>query len=273
MKDVECINFLQWALPKLQMRWEGFRKVRKQVCKRIQRRMRTLGITDPEDYRTYIETHDSEWKVLDGSCRVTISRFYRDRHLFEVLGERVLPTLASRLETQDGRALRIWSAGCSSGEEPYSMVIMWSLVLAQRFPGLAFYILATDAERAVLRRAERACYSRGSLKDLPADWVEVSFKKQGDLFCLREAYRAGVTFREHDVRTPLDDAPFNLVLCRNLAFTYFDPNMQRKVLRQLHNILEDGGVLVIGAHEQLPDESGLFEPWMPNLGIYRRAGN
>ena len=253
------------------MRWAGFRKVRGQVCKRIQRRMRALGITESGDYHAYIEAHNSEWIVLDSLCRVTISRFYRDRHVYEVLVQQVLPTLALQLQTQGASALRIWSAGCSCGEEPYSLAIMWQLNFAKQFPDLALQILATDIDKAVLRRAEQACYSHGSLKDLPGNWIEASFERHDDLFCLQQAIRSCVTFREHDVRTSVSVGPFDLILCRNLAFTYFDPEMQSMVLQHIYRGLKDKGVLVIGAHEHLPDEAGLFEPWLPNDGIYRKS--
>lgn len=75
MKDTECVEFLQWALPRLHMRWQGFRKVRGQVCKRIGRRIRELNLGEGADYRTYLESHPAEWSVLDDLCRITISRF------------------------------------------------------------------------------------------------------------------------------------------------------------------------------------------------------
>ncbi len=85
MKDPECIRFLQWALPQLHMRWPGFRKVRAQVCKRIGRRMTGLGLSEFSSYRSYLEETPEEWSTLDTLCRITISRFYRDRDVFEHL--------------------------------------------------------------------------------------------------------------------------------------------------------------------------------------------
>ena len=79
MKDDRCVGFLQWLLPQLHMRWQGFRKVRTQVCKRIQRRISELELTDVDAYRQYLLTHADEWRILDHSCRVTVSRFYRDK--------------------------------------------------------------------------------------------------------------------------------------------------------------------------------------------------
>ncbi|MGD8595209.1 MAG: chemotaxis protein CheR, partial [Gammaproteobacteria bacterium] len=92
MNDNECVQFLQWALPQLHMRWPGFRKVRAQVCKRIDRRLRQLAIEDIHTYKTYLHEHKLEWRVLDELCRITISRFYRDKAMFGFLTEHVLPT-------------------------------------------------------------------------------------------------------------------------------------------------------------------------------------
>ncbi|NNL07225.1 MAG: chemotaxis protein CheR, partial [Gammaproteobacteria bacterium] len=111
MHDDSCVRFLQWALPRLQKRWPGFRKVRRQVCKRIQRRITTLELADADDYRRYLQTNDREWPLLDHLCRVTVSRFYRDRVILEHVANDVLPQLA-RLALHTGdHALRGWSAG------------------------------------------------------------------------------------------------------------------------------------------------------------------
>ena len=85
MNDRECIGFLQWALPKMRMRWSGFRKVRGQVCKRVSRRMAVLALPDATAYRAYLEVTPDEWITLATLCRVTISRFYRDRGVFDHL--------------------------------------------------------------------------------------------------------------------------------------------------------------------------------------------
>ncbi|MFZ0469183.1 MAG: hypothetical protein WAL92_09705 [Thiogranum sp.] len=102
MDDHACIAFLQWALPKLHLRWAGFRKVRQQVCKRIGRRLRTLQMTDIAAYQAYLKHHREEWEVLDGMCRVTISRFFRDRGVFSSLQSLVLPELVHRTDERGG---------------------------------------------------------------------------------------------------------------------------------------------------------------------------
>ena len=82
VKDAECIHFLQWSLPRLGLRWAGFRRVRGQVCKRLRRRLAVLGLRDLWDYRALLETDAAEWRQLDGLCRVSISRFYRDQEVW-----------------------------------------------------------------------------------------------------------------------------------------------------------------------------------------------
>src|SRR5687767_6728995 len=117
--DAQCVGFLQWALPHVRMRWEGFRRVRRQVCRRIERRRRELGLDGLPAYRLYLEQHPDEWPVLDSLCRVTISRFYRDRGVFAFLEGEVLPAVAQGAVRDGRQALEAWSAGCASGEEPY----------------------------------------------------------------------------------------------------------------------------------------------------------
>jgi chemotaxis protein methyltransferase CheR len=141
--DTECTAFLQRALPLRDLRWPGFRKVRRQVCKRLKRRMEQLGITDFTTYRARLESDPGEWLVFDECCHITISRFFRDRGVFEVLRKRVLPDIAARAR-REGRAGRIRSAGCASGEEPYTLKILWDLEVMCSYPGVPVSILATE---------------------------------------------------------------------------------------------------------------------------------
>ena len=111
MEDDVCISFLRWLLPQLQMRYSGFRKVRKQVCKRIQRRITQLNLSDAMSYQHYLDTHPDEWFVVDKLCRVTISRFYRDRVVLEHISKEVLPELAQTTVASGKTIIRGWSAG------------------------------------------------------------------------------------------------------------------------------------------------------------------
>lgn len=274
MKDERCVGFLQWALPRLGMRWEGFRKPRDQVCKRVARRMAELGITSCEGYRARLEAEPGEWAVLDSLCRVTISRFYRDRGVFDHLRGTALPALARSLEP--GGTLRAWSAGCASGEEPYTLSLIWALDLGEGSPGVGLRVVATDAEPDVLARARRACYPRGTLDELPDRWVEEAFDRADDEdaddpFCLRDRYTRPVELRREDIRDFMPAGPFHLVLCRNLVFTYFRMELQRRLLRGILERIPPDGALILGAHEELPDGEWPLERWGDAEPVYRRT--
>lgn len=270
MKDVDCVAFLQWALPRLRMRWSGFRKVRKRVCRRIARRLAELGLPDLDAYRTRLARDPREWPVLDRLCRVVISRFYRDKLVFARLAEQVLPALAARSRAGGGDRLRCWSVGSASGEEPYTLAILWQAHLAPRFPGLRLHVLGTEVEPELLQRSERACYATGTVRNLPAPLREQAFDRRADLYCLRPQYRRLVEFRRQDVRDRMPDGPFELILCRNLVFTYLDDAWQRQILEQLLARLVPGGWLVLGVRERLPAGAPDLVEVSQRLGLYRK---
>ncbi|AEI64088.1 CheR family methyltransferase [Corallococcus macrosporus] len=263
MTDRECVELLQWAAPRLRLRWEGFRRVRGQVCKRIGRRLKALGLPDAGAYRARLEAEPSEWGVLDALCRVSISRFYRDAQVFEVLRQDLLPARLQSLFAGGDATLRVWSAGCASGEEPYTLSVLFRLGLQPRFPAARLALVATDADEGLLARALRGCYPRGALRELPPEWAERAFPGTGDEPCLAAEYREGLDFLQQDLRARMPDGPFHLVLCRNVAFTYFAPPLQREVLARLVARLVPGGLLVIGGHESLPEG---------DFGLTRAAG-
>jgi chemotaxis protein methyltransferase CheR len=271
VQDRECVAFLQWALPRLGRPWAGFRKVRNQVCRRIERRRRALALPDLAAYRDYLEHHPQEWRALDDLCPITISCFYRDTAMWEVLAAGVLPELAHHAVARGARALHAASLGCASGEEPYTLMLAWQFAVAPQFPGLQLAITATDVVEAVLERACVGCYPGTSLKLLPPAWREHGFERIGERWCLRARFREGLTFLRQDLRTALPEGKFDLVLCRNLAFTYFDAPTQRAILARLLASLQPGGALAIGRREQLPAGTNTLASWpdAARRGIFR----
>ncbi len=165
MNDKDCIAFLQWALPQIELRWPGFRKVRNQVCKRLRARMRDLGLDDYAAYRARLKADPSEWQIFDKYCHITISRFFRDRGIFEVVRRVVLPDVAARAK-REARTAEVWSAGCASGEEPYTVKILWDVEIARAYPGVPLSIVATDVDDAMLTRALEGCFEATSLHEL-----------------------------------------------------------------------------------------------------------
>jgi chemotaxis protein methyltransferase CheR len=269
--DRRCAEFLQWALPRLGLRWAGFRTVRRQVCRRLRRRLVELELTDLDAYREHLEAHPGEWSVLDSLTPITIARFYRDAAVFAALEHAVLPALAAAAEADGRDRLRAWSAGCASGEEAYTLVLVWQETLAVRFPALRLEVLATDVDPAMLRRAREATYDASSLSDLPAHMRHRGFTRRGAGNVLRPEYRKLASICRHDLRDPPPAEPFDLVLCRNVAFTYLAADGQRTALARLTRALRPGGALTIGLHESLPEPHDGLAPWPATRAIFRRA--
>jgi chemotaxis protein methyltransferase CheR len=270
MKDEQCVRFLQWALPQLHMRWPGFCKVRKQVCKRVDARMRNLRLAGIDEYEAYLQDHADEWVELDALCRITISRFYRDQGVFVTLQQRVLPALAQQALERGDTRLRVWSAGCGSGEEPYTLAVLWATELQSKFPRVSIDIVATDADPNMMRRAGDACYKFGTLKNMPESWLNRAFELERDNYCLKPEYKRCVQLLEQDIRQERPGRRFDLVLCRNLVFTYFDEALQLEHLKRIVNAMHDGASLVIGIHENLPEGAEGLSVWFDEQRIYRK---
>lgn len=253
MHQEDCAAFLKLAMPRLGLSWRAFKHCHRQVCKRLSRRLNELGLPNYAAYRDYVFDHETEWEVIDACCRVTVSRFYRDADVFDRITFDVLPRLGRAALKRGGSAVRAWSAGCGAGEEPFSVALAWHFRPAARFPGLRLEIVATEIDDTQLTRARGGCYRQTSLRELPIDWVKAAFLSSEALHCLRSECQQGVAFLRQDIRANAPNGPFDLILCRNVAFTYFDPAQQRAVSAMLVRELASGGVLIIGRHEHLPD--------------------
>lgn len=277
MSDDRYAAFLQWALPRLKKRWAGYRKVQGQVKSRLADRLQELDLRSLDAYRDCLETHPDEWDRLDAMCRITVSRFYRDSEVFDRLRDDILPSVAKEHLSREGSPLRAWSVGAASGEEPYTLRILWRHALRDRVGGRALHVTASEAQAHMLRRARRGCYQRGTLKDLPESWIDRAFLydptlaqgKHAEPYCLRPVYRRHVTWRQEDIRTSMPDGSFSLLCCRNLVFTYFDAALQQECLQQLLNRLRPGGVLVLGEGETLPEGDWSLAPIEDRLPLYR----
>jgi chemotaxis protein methyltransferase CheR len=235
----EATALLIWAAPRLGLRWTGFSHLRRQVCRRISKRAQVLGISSFDEYRTRLESDSNELAVLDSLCFVTISRFYRDAPTFDAL--------RAYFDEIEG-PIRVWSAGCASGEEPYSVAMLSPRVS----------VIATDRDDVVLARAATATYGESSLRELPFE-----LRSNFDDGVVKSEIRAQVQFERADVRTFEPDAPLHAVLCRNCVFTYFDEPTQHAFAERVAKLLVPGGVLVVGKGERAPS------PFEGDAMIYR----
>jgi chemotaxis protein methyltransferase CheR len=269
MTDSECIAFLQWALPHLHLRWPGFRRVRSQVCKRLSGRLRILELSGIDAYRTYLAEHSTEWAHLDSLCRISISRFYRDRSVFDYLQASAMPRLAAQASRHAERRFPAWCIGCAAGEEVYTLRLLWE-PLQQDFPEVDLRILGTDVDVHQIKRAGIACYPESALRELPDRLRQQAFEKKDGELCLLEQFKDRVEFRVQDIRREVPSETFSLILCRNVVFTYFAEEEQIAVLKTVHTSLITGGLLVLGKHELVPASVPGFRTVLPRLPIYQR---
>ncbi len=156
------------------------------------------------------------------------------------------------------------------GEEAYSLVLIWYMTVGINFPQLALQVTGSDIDEVLLQRAMRGCYSYGSVKALPETWLKSAFTQNKNEYCLESETRNKVSFIKRDIREKLDTGPFHIVFCRNMAFTYFDISLQLEILQHIRDKLVDGGALIIGGHERLPDGFCGFEQWSKQRAIFRK---
>jgi chemotaxis protein methyltransferase CheR len=243
------------------------------VCRRVAARAGELGLTDRQAYEARLASDPSEREALYRLCFVTISRFYRDRRTYDVLRDVVLPSLASAVDASG--CLDVWSAGCASGEEPFSVAILWRVDVGPKFPNVSLRIVATDFDETVLARALRGELRESSLRETPQHWREAAFEpgEQPGVLVVREELRRDVRFVRADIRTFLPEHRPHLVLARNSVFTYFDATAQADFVRRVAEHIVPNGYLVVGARERLGDANDpkrAFEPCTEAPGVYRR---
>jgi chemotaxis protein methyltransferase CheR len=230
--------------------WEGFRKVRKGVKKRVRRHMQMAGCTGIDTYLDLLKGNAEAFNECQRCLTVTISRFFRDRRLWDHLRSRVLPGLIKRYPDR----LAAWSAGCANGEEPYTLAMVWEELAAPLTPAPTLEILATDAEPACILRAETGRYPQSSFKEMPEGIMNRWFRRvPGGRQRQIDAYlRRRVRWQ---VRHLLEDPPtgrFQLILLRNNLLTYYRGPEMIAALERITAALTKGGALVVGSHERPP---------------------
>jgi chemotaxis methyl-accepting protein methylase len=258
-------EFLKEVAPLLGLHGRAFR--RRGIKRRLERRMAGIGVSGFGQYLSRVKEDLDERNHLAEIFTVTISRFFRDREVFARIGASVIPSI---LEKGRGE-LRAWSIGCASGEEPYSLAILWKEKFQDQWPAVRFVILATDIDEGLLNRAQQGRYKGSSVREVPEDLRGNAFRLENGFFVLNEAIRQSVQFKRHDMQ---EEDPFpgmDVIFCRNLAFTYFSKERQRVVLKKISVSLKEGGYLCIGKTENLPlTYPTLFIPIYPREKIYQK---
>jgi two-component system, chemotaxis family, CheB/CheR fusion protein len=240
------------------------------IIRRIQRRMVATGRSSLQDYLWSVERDPEEMQRLGNSLLINVTEFFRDPELFEEFRTRILPATIGEARRRD-RTLRIWSAGCATGEEAYSLAIVIADLLGAELHTWTVRIFATDLDADAIAFARRGIYPAATVAQLPPDIVARHFLALDGEYEVRKHIRAMTVFGEHDLARRPPFPRIDLALCRNVLI-YFTPDLQRRALRLFAFSLRDGGWLALGKAETasaLPDS---FEVDDPRLKIYRRRG-
>jgi two-component system CheB/CheR fusion protein len=221
------------------------------------------------DYMDYIKAHPEEEQRLVADFLIKVTRFFRDAPLFDRLRLAILPELIAA--AADERELRLWSAGCATGEEAYSLAILVATLLERHASPPPVRIFATDLDEGALAFGRRGTYPASTLADTPPDLVERWFTQRDGVFEVSKQIRAMIVFGGHDLgqRPPFPHT--DLILCRNVLI-YFTPELQRRALEIFAYSLRDGGYLVLGKSETPRPVERSFEVVDRRLRIYRRHG-
>lgn len=247
--------------------------------RRVAVRLRARGISTYQDYLTMLRSDPAEFDALFAALTINLSYFFRDRAAIGALKDAVLTPLIARRTENRQRSLTVWSAGCATGEEPYSIAMIVADLLEASLAKWRLVIHATDIDATALARARRGVYRtiNFSPKGGPvpihlqqAHYVARYFGYDEDTFTLRPEIRKLVTFRQHNLTTPPPLPRYDLILCRNVLI-YFAREHQEGIVRHLLDHLEPGGYLMLGMAEMLPLAlSSRVEAVDGRLRIYRK---
>jgi chemotaxis methyl-accepting protein methylase len=250
--------------------WTGYRKVRKGVKKRISRHMQELSCPNIEVYLDLLDENDMARQESERRMTVSISRFFRDRKLWQDLEEEILPRM---IETEK-KILRVWSAGCARGEEVYSFKIIWDRFIGKYVHAPDLEITATDVHPDYIEKAREGIYTKSSLKEVAQELREHYFdiRKSGHHFGVKAFLKEGLDWRVRNIFADPPGSAFDIIFLRNNLLTYYKEQKKKEGLNKVIKALAPDGWLIVGSHEKMPAgvlnfERHNFIPWAYRLEI------
>lgn len=257
--DLILRGIISYASKKSGLRFDGYRE--SYLRRRIELRMRLLGIKDLSEYFRYIKSNEDEIGELVNVIAINVTEFMRDRSPFQFFMQKILPELSRK----KSGTLRFWSAGCANGEEAYSIAI----AVLETLPNRSFSIYATDIDQDCLRKALNGIYMVEQLKNLPPEFLIKYFEKIGEGYRIKDFVKKHIKFKKHDLTSQEPVTRFlDVIFCRNVLI-YFTEEQKEKVLNDFYNALNPGGYLIIGKSESIP--RGKFECISVSEKIYRKV--
>lgn len=241
------------------------------ILRRIVRRMTITRNRTLQGYAEYLKTRPEEVSELVRAFLINVTQFFRDPDVFDYLKNEILPKLLAQARTHD-RVLRLWSAGCATGEEPYSLAMLLTDLLGAKLSDWSVKIFGTDLDERAIDFARKGLYSENMLKGVPLEYRKRFFERGDHGFRISKTLRQMVIFGHHDLNR---SAPFprtDLVLCRNVLI-YFTPGFQEYVLNQFAFSLNPGGYLFLGKAETVQPSQLYYELINKHWKVYQATGS
>ena len=237
---------------------------RSTIQRRVAKRMSAVGAERSEDYLDHLELHGEEFAELFDTLLINTSGFFRDPQTWEYVADEVVPQLLSTRGPEN--SIRVWCAGCASGEEPYTVAMVLSRVMGDAAFRGRVKIYATDVDEAALDYARHGAYLPRQIEDVPQDALEHFFERTDQRYVFRKDLRRCVVFGRDDLVQDASISRIDMLGCRN-TLMYFTAETQAHILRRFHFGLDDDGYLLLGKSEMLIAHTDLFAP----VELKRRA--
>ena len=238
--------------------------------RRIEHRMRERNCATVADYAAALERDPSEFDALLSAMLIKVTSFFRDAEMWEALSTKWIPQILQ--EKRPGEEIRVWSAGCATGEEAFSVAILLAEALGAGFNNQDIKVFGTDVDERAIAHAGRGLYTHRDLESVPKAILRSGFVEEAGGWSVRREIRRSVVF---GVNNLVSDAPISrldLLFCRNV-FIYLDTTLQKRVLTRFHYALRRHGVLVLGKSELIPFAARIYEPLDLSRRIYRKDGH
>ncbi|MFH8489540.1 CheR family methyltransferase [Streptomyces longisporoflavus] len=240
---------------------------RSTLGRRIRKRMGDVGVQGYADYRDLLETDADEFRALFNTILINVTSVFRDPDAWGLLQREALPELLGSVAPES--EIRVWSAGCSSGEEAYSLAMMFAEALGVEECVSRVKIYATDVDEEALRDARSGQYPARSLEPLSRELRDKYFERNGTQYAFRTDLRRRVIFGRHDITRDAPISRLDLLVCRN-TLMYFNVEAQAQILDRFHFALREGGCLFLGKAEMLLNDTERFEAISIRQRVFRR---
>src|SRR5215468_2358913 len=230
---------------------------RSSLIRRIQKRQQAVGADTFAAYQQYLEAHVEEFPLLFNTILINVTSFFRDSEAWRYVAAEIVPRILAA--TRPAGAIRVWSAGCASGEEAYTIAMILAEQLGVEQFRQRVKIYASDVDEEALLQARHASYTRQQVEDVPAEYLTRYFERIEDRYLFHKELRRSIIFGRHDL---VQDAPISrvhLLACRN-TLMYFTRETQGRILQRFHFALKGGGYLFMGRAELLLTHGDLFTP-------------